>query len=87
MDPNQAPKQFCDNISVSFTEEHFSMLLFSGTESKGFALSPAHMKRLAQYLTFQMAEFERRYGPVSAEWKPGIESPIQTKDLETGRES
>ena len=46
-----------------------------------YALSPQHMKRLSQYLAHQIADYEAKFGAINAEWKPGIESPIQTKDI------
>jgi len=81
MDLNKVPKQFCENITVGFSGEFFVMLMHVGESVASFALSPQHMKRLAQYLSHQVTDYEKKFGEIKAEWKPGIESPIQTKDL------
>jgi hypothetical protein len=39
------------------------------------------MKRLSQYLGVQIGEYETKHGAINAKWTPGIESPIQTKDI------
>ncbi len=57
------------------------MGMMVGQQGVAYVLTPQHMKRLGQYLGHQLSEYERKFGPINAEWKPGIESPIQTKDL------
>ncbi|MBI2048503.1 MAG: hypothetical protein HYT30_01080 [Parcubacteria group bacterium] len=81
MDLTKVPKQFCENISVAFSQEAFVMGMMVGQQGVAYVLTPQHMKRLGQYLGHQLSEYERKFGPINAEWKPGIESPIQTKDL------
>ncbi len=81
MDLNKVPKQFCENITVGFSQESFVMGMLNGEAGAFFVLTPQHMKRLAQYLENQIAEYEKQFGGINAEWKPGIESPIQTTDL------
>jgi hypothetical protein len=81
IDLNKVPKQFCENIQVGFSQEFFAMGMLNGETAAFFALTPQHAKRLAQYLAAQVADYERQFGAINAEWKPGIESPIQTKDL------
>jgi hypothetical protein len=81
MDVNKVPKQFCENISVGFSQEFFVMSMMTGQAGITYALSPQHVKRLSQYLTHQIAEYEKKFGEVKAEWKPGVQSPIQTKDI------
>jgi len=46
-----------------------------------YALTPAHAKRLMQYIEHQVTEFESKFGPINAKWSPGIESPLQPKDI------
>jgi len=87
MDINKVPKQFCENISVAFSQEFFVMAMITGETGIAYALSPQHMKRLSQYLTHQIAEYEKAFGGIEAEWKPGIRSPIQTKDVIGGNEN
>jgi hypothetical protein len=81
MDIQKVPKQFCDNISVAYSQEFFVMTMLTGEVGETYALTPQHMKRLAQYLAHQIADYERKFSTINAEWKPGIESPIQTKDI------
>jgi hypothetical protein len=81
MELNKIPKQFCENITVAFSQEYFVMGMLAGEQGAFYALTPQHAKRLAQYLQHQVADYEARFGAINAEWKPGIESPMQTKDL------
>ena len=81
MDLTKVPKQFCENISVAFSQEFYVMAMLAGENCIAYALSPQHMKRLAQYLAHQIADYEKQFGEIKAEWKPGIQSPIQTKDI------
>ena len=81
IDLSKLQKKFCDNIAAAFSQEFFLMGMFSGEEREVYALTPQHMKRLSQYLTTQVAEYEKKFGEIDAAWKPSIESPIQTKDL------
>ena len=86
MDVNKVPKQFCENISVAYSQEFFVMAMMTGEAGIAYALSPQHMKRLSQYLTHQIAEYEKNFSEIKAEWKPGIMSPIQTKDVMGGEQ-
>lgn len=86
MDIPKIPKQFCENITVAFSGEYFVMGMLTGENGVMYALTPQHMKRLQQYLTHQVAEYEKKFGEIRAEWKPGVMSPIQTKDLMKGED-
>jgi hypothetical protein len=57
------------------------MGMHTGENGIMYALTPEHMKRLSQNLSFQISEYETKFGTINAEWKPGVESPIQTKDV------
>lgn len=57
------------------------MLMSIGENATAYALTPAHMKRLSQSLAHQIEEYEKNFGPINAKWSPGIESPIQSKDI------
>jgi len=81
MDLTKVPKQLCENISVAFSQEYFVMAMITGAEGKAYALTPQHMKRLSQYLAHQLSHYEKKFGEVNAEWVPGMQSPIQTSDL------
>jgi hypothetical protein len=76
MDLNKIPKEFCEEIQVGFTAEAFVMMLRSGEQTKAYALSPQHMKRLLQYLSHQINGYENQHGEIKAEWVNGIASPI-----------
>ena len=84
MDLNKVPKQFCENITVGFSKEYFVMGMMTGEAAAFFAMTPQHMKRLSQYLAVQISDYEQKNGAIDAKWAPGIESPIQTKDLGKG---
>ncbi|MEZ4104540.1 MAG: hypothetical protein R3B60_04645 [Candidatus Paceibacterota bacterium] len=76
-DLKKAPKLFCESINVGFTPEYFVMALSSGNQGTIYSLTPQHAKRLKQYLTHQLAEFEKEHGEITAEWNPNVISPVQ----------
>ncbi len=84
MDFNKVPKQFCENITVAFSQEFFVMGMLAGETGVMYALTPQHMKRLSQYLDHQITDYEKQFGTIDAKWVPGIQSPIQTKDIMGG---
>ncbi len=77
-DLQKAPKLFCENIKIGYSPEFFVMALSSGTQSSIFSLTPHHAKRLQQYLTHEIAQFEKTHGEINATWNPNIVSPVQT---------
>lgn len=81
MDLNKIPKQFCENVIAGHTPENFVILMSVGETAHAYALTPAHMKRLVQSLSHQVGEYEKKFGPIPAQWSPGIESPLQSKDI------
>jgi hypothetical protein len=78
-DLKKAPKIFCESINVAFTPEYFIISLSSGDQSAIYSLTPQHTKRLQQYLTHQVAEFEKAHGEITAQWSPNIISPVQPR--------
>lgn len=82
MDLNKVSKQYCDNVIAGRSKESFTLGVLAGETGSFFALSPQHFKRLVQNLTFQLSEYEKEYGEIDAVWTPGVQSPIQTKDLD-----
>lgn len=84
MDFTKIPKQFCDNVVAGHSKENFVLILSVGENASAYALTPEHMKRLSQSLAHQIEEYERVFGSIDAKWSPGIESPLQTKDLKKG---
>lgn len=81
MDINEVPKKLCENISIAYTKEFFVMVLLAGSETNVYALTPQHAKRLAQYLSHRVDEFEQSHGTIDAQWQPDFESPIQISEL------
>ena len=81
MDLNKIPKQFCENVIAGHSEENFILIMNVGETAQAYALTPPHMKRLIQSLSHQVEEFEKKFGTINAKWSPGIESPIQHKDI------
>ena len=76
-DLKNAPKLFAENIKVGYTPEYFVMGLSSGAQAQIYALTPAHAKRLLQYLTHEIKNFEEQHGEITAQWDPNIVSPVQ----------
>ena len=76
-DIKKAPKVFCESINLAYTPEYFVMGLSTGDQGTLYALTPAHTKRLQQYLQHQITEYEKEHGEITAEWKPNIVSPVQ----------
>ena len=76
-DLKKAPKLFCESINVAFTPEYFVMGLSSGTQGTIYTLTPQHLKRLQQYLSHQVSEYEKEHGEIKANWNPNIVSPVQ----------
>lgn len=81
MDFNKIPKQFCENVAAGHSGENFVMIMNVGESAHAYALTPPHMKRLVQSLTHQLNEYEKQFGSIHATWSPGIESPLQSKDI------
>ena len=79
-DLKSAPKLFCERINIGFTPEYFVIGLTSGSQGSIYSLTPQHAKRLQQYLTHQLAEFEGKHGEINATWDPKIVSPVQRKN-------
>ena len=76
-DLQKAPKLFAENIKLGFTPEYFVMGISSGAQAQIYTLSPGHAKRLQQYLTHELENFEKQHGEITAEWNPNVVSPIQ----------
>jgi hypothetical protein len=76
-DLKRAPKLFCESINIGFTPEFFVMALSSGNQNNIYSLTPQHAKRLQQYLTHQISEFEKENSTITAQWEPTIVSPVQ----------
>lgn len=76
-DLKNAPKVFAESINIGFTPEFFVMGISSGNQGTIYSLTPQHAKRLQQYLTHQISEYEKEHQVITAEWKPAIISPVQ----------
>ncbi|MEX0931093.1 MAG: hypothetical protein WDZ68_02235 [Candidatus Paceibacterota bacterium] len=76
-DLKKAPKLFCENIRIGHSKEYFVLALSSGNQAQIFSLTPAHAKRLKQYLEFEINEYEAKEGEITAKWNPNVVSPVQ----------
>jgi hypothetical protein len=76
-DIKKAPKIFCESINIGYSPEFFVLAVSSGEQSTLYTLTPAHAKRLQQYLSHQLAEYEKENGVLNTKWEPTIVSPVQ----------
>ncbi|HMA79179.1 MAG TPA: DUF3467 domain-containing protein [Candidatus Paceibacterota bacterium] len=76
-DLKRAPKLFAENAKIGYTPEYFVLGVSSGEKAHIFSMTPAHAKRLKQYLEHELSEFEKQYGEITAEWTPNVVSPVQ----------
>lgn len=82
-DIKHAPKLFAENIKLGFTPEYFVMGISSGNQAQIYSLSPAHAKRLQQYLAHELKNFEDKHGEITADWNPNVVSPVQRQNPPT----
>jgi hypothetical protein len=77
---DELPKKLCDGALGGHNKEIFSFVLTSGTSLDSFAATPQIMKSISQWLTEQVAAYEKTFGEIDmAPHK--IASPIQVSDL------
>ncbi len=76
-DLKKAPKLFCESVSVGFTPEYFVMALSSGTQASIYSFTPQHLKRLREYLSHQISEYEKEHGEIKVESNKSVVSPVQ----------
>lgn len=81
MDINKAPKQFSEKISMGFSKEFFVLTMYTGERATPYVITPQHAKKLAQYISHQVSEFEKKFSEIDAKWDPNVKSPIQVSDL------
>jgi len=74
---------FAENIKIAYTPEYFVLGLSSGSQAQIYSLTPAHAKRLQQYLTHNIEEYEEKNGEITAEWNPNVVSPVQKSNPPT----
>lgn len=79
-DLKKAPKLFAENIKIAHTSDYFVLAISSGAQAQIFSLTPAHTKRLLQYLTHEVKNFEDKNGEIKAEWSPIVVSPVQRRN-------
>jgi len=76
-DLHKAPKLFCESINIGYSPEFFVLAVSSGDQATMYTLTPQHTKRLQQYLTHQLTEYEKEHGTINTKWEPTIVSPVQ----------
>jgi hypothetical protein len=79
----KAPKLFCESILIGKSKEYFVVGMSSGAQTHIFSLTPQHAKRLLQYLSYEVNEYETTHGTIESEWKPLIKSPVQRNNPPT----
>ena len=82
-DLKRAPKLFCENVISGASTEGFIMGFSSGNQAQFYACTPAHMKRLVQKLEYDLTEYEKAHGEITATWSPNIVSPVQKRNKPT----
>lgn len=76
MNFREEPKMLVQAVEGSISKEFFIMAMYSGKVPIVVAFAPTQLKLTAQWLMHYLAQYEREYGPVPAEWKPPIPSPV-----------
>jgi hypothetical protein len=76
-DIKKAPKLFCESINIGYSPEFFVLAVSSGDQASMYTLTPQHAKRLQQYLTHQLTDYEKEHGVINTKWEPTIVSPVQ----------
>ena len=72
-----APKLFCEDVSIASNPEYFVMGFRSGNQGALYSLTPQLTKRLLQHLGHRVSEYEKQYGTIQATWSPNVVSPVQ----------
>ncbi len=57
-------KHFIDNVEGGTSKEAFFMTLYSGEDPFVCVLTPTHLKKLAQWMAYQVETYEKTYGKV-----------------------
>lgn len=76
-DLQNAPKLFCEDITIASTKEFFVLALRSGNQGTIYSLTPQLTKRLLQHLSYRVDEYEKLHGTIDASWSPHVISPVQ----------
>lgn len=76
-DLENAPKLFCENIKIGYSNEYFVIALSSGAQAAFYSLTPEHAKRLMKYLSHEIEGYEKKHGDIHADWSPNVVSPVQ----------
>ena len=76
-DIKKAPKIFCESMNIGYSAEFFILGVSSGEQTSMYTLTPQHAKRLQQYLSHQLKEYEKENGTIDSKWEPTIVSPVQ----------
>jgi hypothetical protein len=76
-DVQNAPKVFCEDITIASTKEFFVLGLRSGNQGTMYSLTPQLTKRLLQHLAYRVSEYEKQNDTIDASWTPNVVSPVQ----------
>ena len=75
IDFTKLPKALCDTLSMNFNQHQFLLALATGEQVAAFAVPPELMKAFAKGLNEKIAEYETKFGPISA-WGPRAASRV-----------
>jgi len=78
--PFQGSFQFLSNLNFGYdlNQEVFLLFATSGTQLIGYAITPAHAKRIMLAFQKEVEKFESQYGKIDTELpEKGLKSPIQ----------
>ena len=76
-DLQNAPKLFCEDVTIASTKEFFVVALRSGNQATIYSLTPELAKRLSQHLAYRVDEYEKQHEAIDATWSPNVVSPVQ----------
>ena len=75
-----APKKFCDNVNGGYSNEVFLVAMFSGQNTTVFTLTPAHMKKFAQWSKHQVESALEQIQKISEIVEPKIKLKVIKDD-------
>ncbi len=76
-DLQNAPKLFCEDVTIASTKEFFVLAVRSGNQAQIYSLTPELTKRLSEHLAYRVGEYEKQFGKIDASWSPNVVSPVQ----------
>ncbi len=60
IDLNVVAKRFCQGVAIANMNDAFLLIMDTGDAKSTYVFTPEHLKRLHQYIGFNIEEFEKR---------------------------